>query len=368
MTCTAHLGVSTTSCPRRAPAAPRGAQLLVYVQRAKPRAGNRSEAATGSCMIFFIIIMVLLIIMYQKDPLCCKARHTGGRMASQQYPEAPPSYFSSSQNLMSSRVDLQSPPMAFDNPEVQGGQLFLIGPPESYHLPPLEPPLPRLPSYESVRKKDRQRHIHKMIADRFGLVPPSSADAGETQYASEANVVVLVPTEDFISMILCSSEERQGISTSGRQSLKSWARKILEHFGKKTLTVAVVNLETYFRRQRDQASFNFYLDGEWAGGCKVDRNGRGLLQVWKRQIQQFNRVSPEIASAILAAFPSPQSLVKAYRKCSSEAERQRLLADVQVRRGEGVTATSRRIGPELSKRVYLLLTSCDPELSLEAAG
>ncbi|XP_039596039.1 crossover junction endonuclease EME1 [Polypterus senegalus] len=276
-------------------------------------------------------------------------------------------------------------------------------------------------------------------------------EAGETQYASEANVVVLVPTEDFISMILCSSEERQGISTSGRQSLKSWARKILEHFGKKTLTVAVVNLETYFRsqkcqsqrrfreevlgdgdagskrrkrkagedvlpkvsrveveealvdlqlltdvqvhlseswkafsdyvamvskavaetpfkRQRDQASFNFYLDGEWAGGCKVDRNGRGLLQVWKRQIQQFNRVSPEIASAILAAFPSPQSLVKAYRKCSSEAERQRLLADVQVRRGEGVTATSRRIGPELSKRVYLLLTSCDPELSLEAAG
>ncbi|XP_028675506.2 uncharacterized protein si:ch73-364h19.1 isoform X2 [Erpetoichthys calabaricus] len=132
--------------------------------------------ATSSCMIFFIIIMVLLIIMYQKDPLCCKARHTGGRMASQQYPEAPPSYFSSSQNLMSSRVDLQSPPMAFDNPEVQGGQLFLIGPPESYHLPPLEPPLPRLPSYESVRKKDRQQHIHKMIADRFGLVAPSSAD------------------------------------------------------------------------------------------------------------------------------------------------------------------------------------------------
>uniref|UniRef100_A0A8C4XI98 Crossover junction endonuclease EME1 n=1 Tax=Erpetoichthys calabaricus TaxID=27687 RepID=A0A8C4XI98_ERPCA len=31
-------------------------------------------------------------------------------------------------------------------------------------------------------------------------------EGGETQYASEANVVVLVPVEDFISMILCSTE------------------------------------------------------------------------------------------------------------------------------------------------------------------
>lgn len=51
----------------------------------------------------------------------------------------------------------------------QTGSLFLIGVPSSYYLSSLEPPLPRLPSYESVRKKDRQRQIHLMIADRFGL-------------------------------------------------------------------------------------------------------------------------------------------------------------------------------------------------------
>lgn len=51
----------------------------------------------------------------------------------------------------------------------QAGQLFFVGLPSSYSLPALEPPLPRLPSYESVRKKDRQRQIHMMIADRFGL-------------------------------------------------------------------------------------------------------------------------------------------------------------------------------------------------------
>lgn len=51
----------------------------------------------------------------------------------------------------------------------QAGQLFYVGLPSSYSLPTLEPPMPRLPSYESVRKKDRQRQIHMMIADRFGL-------------------------------------------------------------------------------------------------------------------------------------------------------------------------------------------------------
>ncbi|AWP17214.1 Hypothetical protein SMAX5B_020236 [Scophthalmus maximus] len=34
----------------------------------------------------------------------------------------------------------------------------------------MEGPLPRLPSYESVRRKDRQRQIHGMIAQRFGLM------------------------------------------------------------------------------------------------------------------------------------------------------------------------------------------------------
>lgn len=51
----------------------------------------------------------------------------------------------------------------------QAAQLFYVGLPSSYSLPAHEAPLPRLPSYESVRKKDRQRQIHMMIADRFGL-------------------------------------------------------------------------------------------------------------------------------------------------------------------------------------------------------
>lgn len=63
----------------------------------------------------------------------------------------------------------------------QAGQLFYVGLPSSYSLPTLEAPMPRLPSYESVRKKDRQRQIHMMIADRFGLNGPIVTEVGINQ-------------------------------------------------------------------------------------------------------------------------------------------------------------------------------------------
>ncbi|XP_056405523.1 crossover junction endonuclease EME1 [Hyla sarda] len=119
------------------------------------------------------------------------------------------------------------------------------------------------------------------------------------------------------------------------------------------------------KRQRDNSSFSFYLDGDWAKGLKVERCGKGLLEVWKKQMQQFNRVSVEVASAVVAVYPSPQLLVKAYHHCKADAERHNLLSDILVRRGEGVTSTSRRVGPELSKRIYLQFMSSEPELSLD---
>ncbi|KAM6163615.1 crossover junction endonuclease EME1 [Rhynchocyon petersi] len=131
-----------------------------------------------------------------------------------------------------------------------------------------------------------------------------------------------------------------------------------------TFTKAVA--EAPFKKLRDQTGFSFCLETDWAGGVKVDSSGKGLSQVWKRQIQQLNRVSLEMASAIVNAYPSPKLLAQAYQQCLSEQECQNLLADIQVRRGVGVTSTSRRVGPELSRRVYLQMTSLQPDLSLDS--
>ncbi|PIK33988.1 putative crossover junction endonuclease EME1 isoform X1 [Apostichopus japonicus] len=122
--------------------------------------------------------------------------------------------------------------------------------------------------------------------------------------------------------------------------------------------------EKPFKKQRDKATFSFHVNSEWAGGAKVAKNGSGLIKVWKQQLQQFRNVSPEMATAVINQYPSPQLLLQGYRRCSSTKEAEMLLQDIVIRRGEGVLATSRRIGPELSRRVYKQMTSRDGTLLL----
>ncbi|XP_071815316.1 uncharacterized protein [Apostichopus japonicus] len=122
--------------------------------------------------------------------------------------------------------------------------------------------------------------------------------------------------------------------------------------------------EKPFKKQRDKATFSFHVNSEWAGGAKVAKNGSGLIKVWKQQLQQFRNVSPEMATAVINQYPSPQLLLQGYRRCSSTKEAEMLLQDIVIRRGEGVLATSRRIGPELSRRVYKQMTSRDGNILL----
>nr|XP_046233618.1 crossover junction endonuclease EME1 [Scatophagus argus]XP_046233619.1 crossover junction endonuclease EME1 [Scatophagus argus]XP_046233620.1 crossover junction endonuclease EME1 [Scatophagus argus] len=143
--------------------------------------------------------------------------------------------------------------------------------------------------------------------------------------------------------------------------LSTW-KDFSDHITMTTKAVA----EAPFKREREKTGFSFYLESEWAGGQRVDKAGKGLLQVWKRQIQQLNRVSPDMASAILAVYPSPQLLKKAYDRCKTDREKMSLLSDLLIRRGEGITSTTRRVGPELSKRLFLMMNSCDPEQTLDS--
>ncbi|XP_035694986.1 crossover junction endonuclease EME1-like [Branchiostoma floridae] len=126
--------------------------------------------------------------------------------------------------------------------------------------------------------------------------------------------------------------------------------------------------ETPFKRQRDESTFSFHIESDAVNCVKVDKDGRGLLKLWQRHIQQMRNVSPEMAAAIVAEYPSPQLLIQAYERCSTEKEAQLLLKDIMVRRGAGVLATSRRIGPELSRKLHMLFTSSDGEKLLHSAS
>nr|XP_039249884.1 crossover junction endonuclease EME1-like isoform X2 [Styela clava] len=88
------------------------------------------------------------------------------------------------------------------------------------------------------------------------------------------------------------------------------------------------------------------------------KTGEGLKKVWKQMMQQFHNVTPVMATAISDRYPSLLSLIKAYELCGNDTSKaEMLLADIPVRRGVGTLQTSRRIGAELSYKIYRLLMS-----------
>ncbi|XP_060071395.1 crossover junction endonuclease EME1-like [Ylistrum balloti] len=129
----------------------------------------------------------------------------------------------------------------------------------------------------------------------------------------------------------------------------------------KSFTKAVA--EKPAKKDRLESVFSFHEDG--TTGVRVDKSGHGLLKVWKQQLLQFKNISPDIADAVLAEYPSPYLLYKALTECTDETSASRLLENIVVRRGTGVLGTTRRIGKEMSRRIYLFLTSRNPNVIIK---
>uniref|UniRef100_A0A663FGD1 Essential meiotic structure-specific endonuclease subunit 2 n=1 Tax=Aquila chrysaetos chrysaetos TaxID=223781 RepID=A0A663FGD1_AQUCH len=126
-----------------------------------------------------------------------------------------------------------------------------------------------------------------------------------------------------------------------------------QEFGQHVSALTKAIAKRPYKRQLQSKELPFCTAGD----------GTGLWQVWKRQIQQFNRVSPATAAAIAEAYPSPSLLLQAYEECSTEDEKRLLLSDIPVKLD--VSSKDRRVGPDLSRRIYLFTVSTDPDLVLD---
>ncbi|KAK5621804.1 Crossover junction endonuclease mus81 [Crenichthys baileyi] len=93
---------------------------------------------------------------------------------------------------------------------------------------------------------------------------------------------------------------------------------------------------------RSLISFAEFNHGAVKNKCQTVR------EVFARQLMQISGLSGDKAAAILGQYSTPYSLLAAYEKCGSEAEKEKLLSCIRYGK------LKRNLGPALSRTVYQL--------------
>ncbi|KAK9871347.1 hypothetical protein WA026_011613 [Henosepilachna vigintioctopunctata] len=127
------------------------------------------------------------------------------------------------------------------------------------------------------------------------------------------------------------------------------------------LTKSIAQLPYKLQKQEKFMQSKWFMSENNKNCIAVDKNGNGLARLWKQIITTFPMTSLETAEALCAVYPTPLSLLKAYENVESTIEGEKLLQDIPIRRTAGPIGTTRKIGPELSKKFYHLFTSLDPD-------
>lgn len=237
----------------------------------------------------------------------------------------------------------------------------------------------------------------------------------------EDEILVCLPLDYFVELVYGAKQKQRGEMVADFQTLQGYVDNVRQTYFDCSITLVVIGMENYFRKykkskthkgsrtdtiisrldveealvnlqlrnlcncqliesiedmadivrtftkavaekpmKKDRLQSEFTFHNEKVGGNASDNQS-----LWKTQLEQFKNISNDISSAIVSHYPSPKSLVEAYKKCSSEKECIKLLENIMVRRKAGILETSRRVGKEASRRIYLLMTTTDADLVLK---
>ncbi|GJQ73076.1 hypothetical protein Trydic_g1706 [Trypoxylus dichotomus] len=124
-------------------------------------------------------------------------------------------------------------------------------------------------------------------------------------------------------------------------------------------TKSIAQLPEKLQKNKKYNNIDFCLVKDNRDCVLIDRNGNGSRRLWQQQLTTFDLVRLETAEAILSKYPTPTQLYKAYQNCSPKTAGPKLLEDIPIRRAAGPLTTSRRIGPELSNKIYIFFNATD---------
>lgn len=128
------------------------------------------------------------------------------------------------------------------------------------------------------------------------------------------------------------------------------------------IALTVVQMSKAIAEEPYKNKHNQKLDQEQlylTGDIKVSATDdpASLARLWQTQLISLPKVTYEVAQSITKEYPLPRILIEAYKISSNPVA---MLADIPIIR-TGPLSKARRIGPELSRKIFTLLMSKNPE-------
>ena len=111
------------------------------------------------------------------------------------------------------------------------------------------------------------------------------------------------------------------------------------------------------KSEKQMSAMDWFAENDKGASVDLKDMSRDCVRLWRKQLEQFPKVSREVADAIIKIYPTPQSLIQTYERLD-DAAGCILLQDVRVGKN------NRRLGPDISRKVFLFFTSSDGETFL----
>ncbi|KAI8057610.1 hypothetical protein BDF22DRAFT_723 [Syncephalis plumigaleata] len=89
--------------------------------------------------------------------------------------------------------------------------------------------------------------------------------------------------------------------------------------------------------------------------------GKTASDTWRIMLEQVYSCSASAAMAISQRYPTPYALYTAYNACTSSQDAEQMLASLMVNYGPIGAQHARRLGPTLSRRIYRVFCSVNPD-------
>lgn len=110
----------------------------------------------------------------------------------------------------------------------------------------------------------------------------------------------------------------------------------------------------YKKQQKQLRTMAWYAENDSKYAVDIKDIPQDIERLWKKQLEQFPKVSREVAEAIAKVYPNPCSLLQAYLM-TPQSGRAALLEDIKVGRN------NRRVGREISRKIGTFFNSDNPD-------